>query len=336
MLSKYREEFCLTEEKGKEYIETIEKMKYAKEVFEEEKQKYDNPIYQRSTQLKKISIVELEKLLTESFEKEKFIKLSLDKPEIGQYVIVPFTVQDADSSRQDHVSTQALQKLIKEALEDSNWRLLSNSLSYRLGYVEGRLKGVEREDDMWELAGKKAEQKPKEVDPERRMKYGSDNYVQLARMLGKHEGIENVRKKRLEKDVNGFFLEASEGPYNCGICGELTPGNRTWWDLNGIRCSDCQRNLEEKVFPKEICKNDKIWIKEWQLQSDYSLHSGTRRKLLREGLLKGRELKRQDGTPYCTIYLVKENEEFFNKYPKKPKMKIEWKTVDDKGNEVKY
>lgn len=335
LLEKYRDEFCLTKEKGEEYIETIEKMKYANEAYDEEVKKYDTQAYQQTTQVNKLSIVELESLLTEHFEKAKYIKLMLEKPEIGQFVMVPFTVQDADSSRKGHESTDSLEKILKKILEGTNWKLLSNSLSYRLGYVSGQLKGYEREEDILKLfqPNQEVKQPPKE-DYERRIKYGSDNMVQLARMLGKHKGIENMREKRLEKEPKGFFLQVDEGPLNCMVCKELTPGNQIWWDLSGIKCTDCQRNIDEGVIPAEIVKNDELWIREWQFQGDYSLHGSTRRKIEREGLLKGRILKRQDGTSYCTVYLKSENEEFLKKYPKKPKIKMTY--VDPQGRRTEF
>lgn len=334
LLAKYRGEFCLSDEKGKEYIELVEKLKVANEVREEEKQKYDNQVYQRSIQLKKLSVVDLEKLLTEPLEKAKYTKFLLEKPEIGKYVIVPFTVQDADSSRKGYDSSKNLEKLIKTTLEDTNWRLLSGSLSYRLGYVSGQLKGYEQEEDMLELAGKKKEQKAPLVQSEMRRKYEYDNLVQLARMIGKHEGIENMRKRRLESEPDGFLLEANEGPYTCCICHEQTPGDKCWWDLNGIKCVDCQRNVQEGIMPAELIKDDDSWLQDWQLRSDYSIHAGTVRKLRREGLLHGRDLKRQDGNIYCTLYLIKENQEFLKKYPKKSKMKVEFINAGDKKVEL--
>lgn len=325
LLTKYRDEFCLTEKEGEEYIETIEKMKYANEVFEEEVRKYDDQAYQQAVKVNKLGIVELEKKLSELFEKEKYIKLSFDKPEIGQFVIVPFTVRDADSSRKGHESTSNIEKILKPAIEETNWRLLSNSLSYRLGYVSGQLKGYEREEDILKLfQPKETPKKNVEDDYERRMKYGSDNMVQLARLVGQHKGVENMRKRRLEKEPKGFFLQVDEGPLNCMVCKELTPGNKIWWDLNGIKCVDCQRNIEEGIIPAEICNDDKLWIREWQFQGGYSIHGSTRRKLEREGFLKSRILKRQDGTEYCKVYLVTENQEFLKKYPKKPSIDIKF------------
>lgn len=331
LLSKYRDEFCLSEKEGEEYIETIEKMKYANEVFEEEVRKYDDHAYQQAIKVNKLGIVDLEKKLSELFEKEKYIKLSFDKPEIGQFVMVPFTVQDADSTRKGHESTNNLEKILKPVIEETNWRLVSNSLSYRLGYVSGQLKGYEQEEDILKLfQPKETPKKSVEDDYEKRMKYGSDNMVQLARLVGQHKGVENMRKRRLEKEPKGFFLQVDEGPLNCMVCKELTPGNKIWWDLNGIKCVDCQRNIEEGVIPAEICKDDKLWIREWQFQGDYSIHGSTRRKIEREGLLKARVLKRQDGTEYCKVYLVAENQEFLKKYPKKPAIDIKFVNSDAK------
>ena len=264
LLEKHREEFCLTDEKGKEYIELIEKLKYAEEVKEEEIKKYDNSYYPNSLKLKKVNTVDLEKLLAEPLEKEKYTKLSFDKPEIGEYFIIPFNVQDADSSRKENISTSTLQKLIKDVLENTNWRLMSEGIHYRLGYLSGRLKGHDREEDILELAGmKKEQQKSVRDDYEKRSKYEWDPIIQLARLSGKHIGVENVRKRRLKNEPEGFFLEASEGPYTCGICQETTPGNKIWWNLDGLRCADCWRNIKERVIPPLTWDHDnEVWIKD--------------------------------------------------------------------------
>lgn len=329
LLEEYREEFCLSDEKGKEHIETLEAIEVGHEAYEEELQKYDSSAYQYAVQLKKLSIVDLEKLLNEHLEKAKYIKLSFDKPEIGQYVIVPFSVQDADSSRKKNISVADLKKLINDILDGTNWRLMSDNMFNRLGYISGRLKGYEREEDFFELSGKKKEPKPSKIDPEKRMKYSSHNLVQLARMSGEFKGIENVRKRRLEKEPDGFFLEASEGPYTCAICRESTPGEKTWWTLDCLRCADCWRNVQEEVIPALTYDNKGVWMQEHDFKSDYSIQPMTRKKLEREGLIHGRQLKRQDGTVYCSVYLVEENQEFLKKYPKKPEMDIKLTWSDE-------
>lgn len=57
-------------------------------------------------------------------------------------------------------------------------------------------------------------------------------------------------------------------------------------------------------------------MKAWQIENDYSLHPATVRKLTRQGILKGRELKTKGGSTYFVVYLVKENKEFVKKYSK--------------------
>lgn len=138
--------------------------------------------------------------------------------------------------------------------------------------------------------------------------------------------IEHRRKLRLKNEnVKGFYLEPTEGPYTCGICGDNHQGNDIWWNTKGLRCRDCWINIKKKVIPTLTYDSDsKVWIKEWQLQTDFNLHPATRNKLRRQGLLHGRDLKRSDGSIYCTVYLVEENQEFLKKYPKQPKMQLKF------------
>ncbi len=155
LLKKYRGKYCLSDKEGQDYVEYKLRLNNITELMKESDRKNADPTYQKAKQLKTLTVLELEKLLVKILEKDKYIKLTLDKPEMNQYVIVPFTVQDADTSRKEYDSTHTLQKVIKNALEETNWRLMSEGTSYRLGYVYGRLKGYEREDDLAEVIKRK-------------------------------------------------------------------------------------------------------------------------------------------------------------------------------------
>lgn len=156
LLQKYRAKYCLSEKEGQEYVEYKVRLNNITELMKEHDRKNADPAYQKAKQLKKLTVIELEKLLSEILEREKYIKLSFDKPEVDKHVIVPFTTQDADTSRKEYDSTHTLQKTIKRALETTNWRLMSEGTTNRLGYVYGRLKGYEREEDLAELVKVKA------------------------------------------------------------------------------------------------------------------------------------------------------------------------------------
>jgi len=151
LLSKYRKDFCLDEKTGQEYILNMDRITAFTKELKEQEEKLKDPAYQKAKNLKKLSVVELEKLLTKILEKEKYIKLIFDKPEMGQYVIIPFTVQEASSKRKEYDTINVLKKLLKNTLEETNWRLMTEGVSCRLGYVYGRLKGYEREEDLANL-----------------------------------------------------------------------------------------------------------------------------------------------------------------------------------------
>jgi len=77
--------------------------------------------------------------------------LQLANPEIDKNVVVPFTIQDSKSGRESLASEYDLKQLLKKTLENTNWRLMSDGVSYRLGVLNGRLKGYESEEDLLKL-----------------------------------------------------------------------------------------------------------------------------------------------------------------------------------------
>jgi hypothetical protein len=79
--------------------------------------------------------------------------------------------------------------------------------------------------------------------------------------------------------------------------------------------------------------DDNNLFADWQVKSDYGVHPATRGKLKREGLLKGRDLKRADGSVYFTVYLISENQEFLKKYPKQ-ESKIKITIAGSDGKEI--
>lgn len=87
-------------------------------------------------------------------EKAGYAKLEFEKPDIQKDMILGFGIQDTKSGRSDRESVYDLQRLLKTALKPTNWRLMSEGVSYRLGYLQGRLKGVEGEENLRKLIEK--------------------------------------------------------------------------------------------------------------------------------------------------------------------------------------
>lgn len=144
-----RARFCLSDEKGQEYIQQKASMKHLTEILEKSKEKEkEKDLYDKVATLKKLKIAELEEHLSSVLEKAGYIKLSFKTPEITKDVVVPFITYESKPDREGYRSTSELEKLLRKTLIDTNWRLMSDGTSYRLGMLEGRLKGYEREEDL--------------------------------------------------------------------------------------------------------------------------------------------------------------------------------------------
>jgi len=115
-----------------------------------EKEKHKD-VYNKVAKLKKLTVVDLEKLLVPILKKASYIKFQFGQPDMGKDLFLPFTVQDAKSERKDLISTSNLNKLLKKALYDTTWRLMSEGTSYRVGILSGRLRAYESEEDQLKL-----------------------------------------------------------------------------------------------------------------------------------------------------------------------------------------
>jgi hypothetical protein len=134
-------------------------IRFAKEHKEKEDNKH---IYDAMKEMKKPKIAELTPLLQPVLEEAGYTEFSLDKPEIGKDVFVGFNCLDTKSDRKDYESIKILEKLVKKTLSDTNWRLMSDGISYRLGYINGRVRAYEREEDLKQLVIKDMKLKPKQ------------------------------------------------------------------------------------------------------------------------------------------------------------------------------
>lgn len=149
---KDRARFCLTDEEGKKYLDekfNIEQM--GKMVEEWKKEEKDKDLYDAVDKIKKLTFVQLKNLLSPALEKAQYVNLEFGNPDIGKDVQVGFTVNDSSDTRQGLASETDLKKLIKKMLEDTNWRLMSDGVNYKLGILTGRLRGFENREDLIEL-----------------------------------------------------------------------------------------------------------------------------------------------------------------------------------------
>ena len=154
LLKEYREEFCLNDKNGPNYVSSLDRLiEFGKEMDERKKKEAD-PAFKKAKKLKKLKLNQLKELLTEKINNEKYVDLQFGKPDIGKYVIVDFTVNDSDDNRSEYDSEKQLKKLITKTLKSTNWRLMSDGINYRMGILSGRLKAFERDEDLIKIVVK--------------------------------------------------------------------------------------------------------------------------------------------------------------------------------------
>ena len=129
-------------------LHTYEQLSRLMNEWKEKEKKDKDPLIQKVRNLKKLTVSQLGKLIEDTMEKAGYKGLKFWKPEMGQYVIIDFSVNETKDDRQESDSISTLKKLIKSILEDTNWRLMIEGINYRLGILTGRLKAYEKEEDL--------------------------------------------------------------------------------------------------------------------------------------------------------------------------------------------
>lgn len=138
-----KDRFCLSDKEGMRYLSertalnTFSEMQKEKEYKEIEKLKFE-----------KLTLPSLEKLLIKELKNKGYFKLSFEDPDTTRDVMIRFKVQD-EREREEYKSKKDLKKLLNEILKDTNWRLMSEGIEYKLGILTGRLRGYESKEDFY-------------------------------------------------------------------------------------------------------------------------------------------------------------------------------------------
>lgn len=151
LLQEYKEQFCLNDSNGPEALRSIDGISRLVKEWRERDKKEANPVYQKVKQLKTLKFNQLKELIAKSVDAEGYADLQFQAPEMGRNVIIPFTLSDSHSDRHEYGSRNNLRKLLIKSLEHTNWRLMSEGISYRLGILSGRLKAYESEEDLMKI-----------------------------------------------------------------------------------------------------------------------------------------------------------------------------------------
>ncbi|OGJ55461.1 hypothetical protein A2706_02980 [Candidatus Peribacteria bacterium RIFCSPHIGHO2_01_FULL_51_35] len=156
-----KKRFCLTDQQGQRYRVWHEEMKHLDDAKKE--QEANGEFYDKLMEVKKLNIAGLEKLLKPALKKKGYDDLHFTMSPPAQQIILNFTVRDMEEKREDYDSRKTLEKTIEGILEDKNWALASEGVSYRLGMLDGRIRGYESKEDLEQLTKSRMKKKGKLV-----------------------------------------------------------------------------------------------------------------------------------------------------------------------------
>jgi hypothetical protein len=155
---KDKEEYCLDDKRGQEFVEDMGRWERLRELFSEQDERDANKeLYEAVAKIQKLKITQLHELLKPAIERVGFTEVRFAEPEIGREVVVGISCLDGNNKREDYDSRKALKKTILQTLDHTNWRLVNNDIEYRLGYLSGRVRAYEKEPDLIKLAQKRSE-----------------------------------------------------------------------------------------------------------------------------------------------------------------------------------
>lgn len=152
--NKDRVRFCLSGErleKAQQDFMNMENMKRLVDKIKHEENHKDE--YAEVEKLEKLTVPQVKQRILELLDDAKYLNLTFEKPSMEKYVSMKFCVEEMETDNQN-ASTHDLQKLIRNSLKTTNWRLMTGGISYRLGLMTGRLRAYESKEDMLKLVSK--------------------------------------------------------------------------------------------------------------------------------------------------------------------------------------
>ena len=131
-----------------EDLERIDRLRHMVKDIEEESQEKEQYEVDKIEQL---TIPKLKDRLAKISQDAGYIDFSFEKPKMGREVVIEFNLQDP-TERKEKESVKTLSAEFNKALFTTNWRLQKTSVSYRMGYIIGKLKGCEDEEGLLKIA----------------------------------------------------------------------------------------------------------------------------------------------------------------------------------------
>lgn len=128
----------------------------------------------------------------------------------------------------------------------------------------------------------------------------------FAELLMKIEQKEIARRAKLKDFPKGYSFD-DDNFYNCPICHKSMMNEEIWYDDCGMKCLECQDNLNKKRIPKSVFKKKDSWYSYYGLKSKFGIDEKEAKRLKKEGKLNSRDFISSKGRCYYSVFLKKDN-----------------------------
>ncbi|MCU0660385.1 MAG: hypothetical protein MUD00_02110 [Candidatus Pacebacteria bacterium] len=153
---KDRERFCLSGEALRKNLDEKANLEGIAKFMDEQKEKEKHKEeYDKINNLKKLTVPQLKQFVVDTLKDEPYSNLIFEQPSMESIVSIGFTIEDPAESNEYNSRTK-LARILKKNLEETNWRLMSDGINYRLGILSGRFRIYEREEDLLKLVKDKS------------------------------------------------------------------------------------------------------------------------------------------------------------------------------------
>lgn len=159
-----RRRFCFDAATGKRFLARKTHIEHLRGVLERAQQEASgeqtfDPVATAAESIKRLKVAQVADLLATATTEAGYTEFKLGELEAGRELAAPFNCLDARAERSDYDSPTELKKLITATLADTNWQLMSDGIHHRLGYLSGRLRAHESEDDLRKLVERRVKAK---------------------------------------------------------------------------------------------------------------------------------------------------------------------------------
>ncbi|MCW1930110.1 MAG: hypothetical protein KIH62_002220 [Candidatus Kerfeldbacteria bacterium] len=148
---KLKERYCVSDKEGRGYIEFKSSLEQLKEIFKDvDDRKNSQAKYQLIASVESLTVPNLRERMVHLLNKAAFVEVRFSEPIMKKDVQITITAEDKTSAEPRH-REQELLKMIRKDLAVTNWRLMSEGISSRMGVFTFSLRGFDNPEDIKKL-----------------------------------------------------------------------------------------------------------------------------------------------------------------------------------------